>query len=1048
MTIFLGRRLVGLLLFFTLFQTSTGWWWRDWAFDRCLRPTVEYLIGWQLQAEVHLAKLDLTSNRLQLEDLRIERPGIYRIAVTGVDIRFTPGGLWHRRLETVHLLAPRVDLFGLPPSENRGETSFPERPPLEITDLTLRDGDLQVSLGGIRQELHGLSIDLQGTRQPRFAASARLGGGAGLPVALAGTGTWDRRPGLTLTRFDWDGASLLESPLQFHLDNSGARVAGKAQLPRLDRAGLERAATILALPLELPAGIDFSLQHPELAVVLDPDRLDLQLTIPAAKVRADDLPLQFSAIAVALQRQEDQWSGQGRFTLVKSIQTTFDLAFAQSRLTGHFTGIVGDFGKLAGYFDREWQERLCGGGQLQGDVSFENGKILLAGEFSGRRPTRPQPENFLLDLTSLAAQFDTEINDDEVRSQGQLLLAGRELATWSGSSKQLHVELQPVSLAELGSLTGPELVSLLPEELDRLAATADLRKTPHGRWQGQTTVRADKVKQEGIEVGDLTVGGHFRQQQQGLMLDNLQLTGRIGLTGGEGRLTLNGSGTLAGDAYRIKLAGLDLSDVEWSSADGLSGLTAGHLALEGRIFGHLTKRLLGFDLKARLGAGEVLYGPFYANLADTEARLALGGGFDLASRSLAFRPLELEIPGLASVRVEGRAAADLLDCSGSIRTGELGTAYDRYLKSTAEALAPALKDLTLAGTLETDFALRHTPDMLQLRASLQPQDLGLTLSSAGLDIQKLSGLLPLEYRRGTGDGAEPMEPLSGVLHFTSVAAGPARLEKAPLHLLSSPNRLAIREFPLWQLAGGQIRVSDLTAAIDAGEPTLTAHIRMEHIDLKQLTQELDLIPMGGTLNADLGEIHYANRTLSSAGQAVIEAFGGNTVISNIRLRDPLSRYRTLLGDIDFSNVDLYQLTRTFEFGEMNGILDGYIHHLRLFGTVPSQFDAELTTRDKGRRNISVKALNNLSILSQGGLSAALSRGIYRFIDFYRYQKIGIHCTLNNDVFRLQGTAREGSGDYLVYGGLLPPKIDIIAPGRDISFKEMLKRLSRIDRAGR
>ena len=78
---------------------------------------------------------------------------------------------------------------------------------------------------------------------------------------------------------------------------------------------------------------------------------------------------------------------------------------------------------------------------------------------------------------------------------------------------------------------------------------------------------------------------------------------------------------------------------------------------------------------------------------------------------------------------------------------------------------------------------------------------------------------------------------------------------------------------------------------------------------------------------------------------------------------------------------------------MNGVVDGYVHQLSLLGTTPSHFQAELRTRNKGKRNISVKALKNLSILSQGGLSAALSRGIYRFIDFYRYRRIGFVCSL-------------------------------------------------------
>ena len=75
----------------------------------------------------------------------------------------------------------------------------------------------------------------------------------------------------------------------------------------------------------------------------------------------------------------------------------------------------------------------------------------------------------------------------------------------------------------------------------------------------------------------------------------------------------------------------------------------------------------------------------------------------------------------------------------------------------------------------------------------------------------------------------------------------------------------------------------------------------------------------------------------------------------------------------------------------------------------------------------------------------LSQGIYRFIDFYRYRKIGMTCSLHNDAFYLRGTAKKGSDQYLVDGGLLPPRIDVIISSPAISFKEMMRRLKRIER---
>jgi hypothetical protein len=55
----------------------------------------------------------------------------------------------------------------------------------------------------------------------------------------------------------------------------------------------------------------------------------------------------------------------------------------------------------------------------------------------------------------------------------------------------------------------------------------------------------------------------------------------------------------------------------------------------------------------------------------------------------------------------------------------------------------------------------------------------------------------------------------------------------------------------------------------------------------------------------------------------------------------------------------------------------------------------------------------------------------------------VHATLQNDRLELKGTANSGDDRYLVYGSLIPPRIDVIAPASSISFNEFLKRLARI-----
>ena len=224
-------------------------------------------------------------------------------------------------------------------------------------------------------------------------------------------------------------------------------------------------------------------------------------------------------------------------------------------------------------------------------------------------------------------------------------------------------------------------------------------------------------------------------------------------------------------------------------------------------------------------------------------------------------------------------------------------------------------------------------------------------------------------------------------------------------------------------------------------------MKLDGVELKALTNEFGWPEMHGELNGDLGRLQYGNGELGIDGDAAVEVFAGRIGVQNMRVHELFSRYPVFQADIDFSAIDLYRLTNTFAFGEMNGVIDGHIHQLSLFGGTPTHFVASLKTRNSGKRNISVKALNNLTLLSQGGLSSALSQGIYRFIDFYRYRSIGIDCTLENDLFRLRGTALEGSDRYLIYGALLPPRIDVLTSVPSVSFREMVKRLKRINRTG-
>jgi hypothetical protein len=1047
MTLLFLRHLLGLLLTLSVAQSVAGWKLTDYLAGHVLRPALIGLVEHLLDGEVRLARMELSSSRLTVAQLAITRPEAFTIHVAELDIRFSLAGLWLRRIDAIRLHQPRVELAGLLPPSNKGSSGFPAAPPFEIAFLRISDGALTVNLEDQRWELGDLHLDLHGTHRPRFEARARLGGEPGLPLLLAGEGSWEEHPALTISRFDWDGTSLLEAPLRFQLDSAGASIAGRARLPRLSRAELERVAKTLALPLNLPDGFDFTAVNPELAVALQPSGLEVRMAIPAADVHQDGQKLTFEAFSLSLRRQEDRsWRGEGRLTLEQRAHATFTARYDTDTLSGDFDCILTDSGALLGRFDPELRRRVTGGGVLDGKFSWSPEDLSVQANFTGR-PVPGLDDAYLLDIAPLQLWLSLQGPPDRLKSEARLLLDKRPLFSLAGTLSRWRWRLEPIAVADLARLTGAGRIPEVLLKLRGIAGGGELNLPPEGGVSGLFDLKATAFAASGLEAEALFASGEFRHNPTGTDIRDLRFAGRL-------RAPEFGSGRLSGMAdihldpkqTRVSLTSLEGEALELLSADGLSGLSGGNIRVRGEIRHQEGESAVDLDLDGNLTVGEVLHGAFYANLSAHEALLKLDGRADWATKSLTAKELSLRIPELARVRLAGLVTPERQELSGTLESAPLAAAFERYLRAPLMESDSPFKELVLDGQLGAGLMLRRSPEGFSLAGHLEPRGLALALPGSQVEIVGLNGHIPLLYQRG----ALPTETetRSGRLDFARFNLGPLQLESGSLPLHAAPNRLTVASFPQGQLAGGRMHLADLRAAFEASGPALAARIRFEEIDLAELSRELDWAPLSGRLNADLGEIRYADKTLSSAGTIHAELFGGTLDIAKISLRDPLSRYRTLYGDIEFAGIDLQQLTQTFEFGEMNGILDGQIRDLRLFGTTPSHFNAKLSTREDGRRNISVKALKNLSILSQGALAEALSQGIYRFIDFYRYQKLGIHCTLNNDSFRLRGTAREGEDSYLVYGGLLPPKIDIIAPERAISFKEMLKRISRLDRAAR
>ena len=230
---------------------------------------------------------------------------------------------------------------------------------------------------------------------------------------------------------------------------------------------------------------------------------------------------------------------------------------------------------------------------------------------------------------------------------------------------------------------------------------------------------------------------------------------------------------------------------------------------------------------------------------------------------------------------------------------------------------------------------------------------------------------------------------------------------------------------------------------------LTLDAALSPISMKAFTQAMGWPAMAGSISGTFSGLKYAANSLEMNGDIAIKVFNGTVTLHNLRIADLFSQYSILTTDIDIQGLDLEQLTDTFEFGRIEGSLNGSIRDLRLEDWRPAYFDARIETPDKDprRHRISQKALNNLNELG-GGLGGTMSKGFLKLFPSYSYGKLGLRCRLRNNIGELGGIRNTDQGFYLLTrGGLLPPWVEVKAVGRSMPWNELIDGFKQISKGG-
>lgn len=502
-------------------------------------------------------------------------------------------------------------------------------------------------------------------------------------------------------------------------------------------------------------------------------------------------------------------------------------------------------------------------------------------------------------------------------------------------------------------------------------------------------------------------------------------TARIGLGTGDARLAIRA----AADAplrisgpVSLHDAGLDTEDGSIAAADldarfdvdALLGPSS-HIGIDGQLQG-----------------GELLWGTTYLALEQRRVDLRITAEHhDSAGWQLP--ELYWNDPGI--LRAEGRAALDadndLDTLDMRVHGPDLAPLRDGYLSGWLGMAV--LGDLKLAGAVDGSVQLR---DGQLADAEVRLHEVNLDDANGRFAFAGLDGDVALS------SGV----PVTSALQWNGGAVHGLAFGAARLPLRSDAGGLQLREAVEVPILGGKLRLDHLLLRPPAGDDTsaLRFGLTLEELDVGRLSAALEWPAFTGTLSGSIPDARYHDEQLILDGGLDMQLFGGRVGVSALSMERPFGVLPTLSADIVFDDIDLLALTGAFDFGSISGKLDGSIADLRLVGWEAVAFEARLVSdRHRGvPQRISQRAVQDLTSVGNPSFVNSLQSQLIGFFDDFGYSRLGIGCTLVNEVCTMEGLASAGDGFMIVQGAGLP-RLTVLGFNRRVDWPTLLERLAAV-----
>ncbi len=448
-------------------------------------------------------------------------------------------------------------------------------------------------------------------------------------------------------------------------------------------------------------------------------------------------------------------------------------------------------------------------------------------------------------------------------------------------------------------------------------------------------------------------------------------------------------------------------------------------------------------------SGEILWGKFFSDLKSRKPALDIDGDYSRDQDRIDCRRCGVSVANVGAIAMTGSVErltqTPLFDLQARSSNFLPGGLFEFFLRENLNRQFPFLDKLAVGGQLAFQTELRGSLENLAAEGELSLQAGELRSRSNDWQVGPIALNLPFQITWGGVSKKAREPPRTGTLTIAKMRFGShdAKIDNVAISL--SQNELRSHQPIRIAIFGGEVIVGSLLWPDVIVQPKqLSFSLETKRLELEELTQALDWPRFSGTLTASIPEVQSTGNTLKTTGEIRAELFGGRIGMSKLEIENPFSSLAAIRLDANLANIDLEQVSKTFAFGKISGILEGTIGDLIITDGQPAQFGADLHSVDRGgEQRISVEALDKITVLSSGQSAGALYGGLAGFFDSFRYSKLGFKAILRNDRLTLRGVETRGDQEFLVVGSLLPPTVNIVSHTQTIGFSELLRRLERM-----